>query len=409
LWVVLALTCSAAIAAESATNPSRRAVPVEGDPFQAQFDSIDPTGKLVLLAGGQRRVLAAAELVYWGDYRDSADRSQVVLADGSVLVAEIRQLAGDAIDVDAGLCGPLKLPLSAVRGLLMDPPFEPLQRDRLLAAVRSTPGADDQLLLDNGDTITGTLKGWRVADEAKDDLPATVLLAAKGRELKIAADTLVAITLNPALVRVPQARTDALELGFRDGSVLQVAKAARSQTTTRLTLVGGVDLELATETLPSELTWVRASSERVTYVSDLVPVGFKHIPLLELSWKPQSNRNALGGRLRSGGQLWTKGLGMHSTSQVAYDLGGRYRRFQAELALDDQAGVRGSVTCRVLFQDPQGQWQRAFESPVVRGSDKLLPISVDVSGVKRMALIVDFADRGDVLDHANWLNARLIQ
>jgi hypothetical protein len=108
--------------------------------------------------------------------------------------------------------------------------------------------------------------------------------------------------------------------------------------------------------------------------------------------------------------VWTKGLGIHSTSQVAYDLGGRYRRFQAELALDDQAGVRGSVTCRVVFQDAQGQWQRAFESPVVRGSqEKPLPISVDVSGVKRMALIVDFADRGDVLDHANWLNARLIR
>jgi hypothetical protein len=243
----------------------------------------------------------------------------------------------------------------------------------------------------------------------KDDQAPTVALATKGRELKVAADTVVAMFLNPALVRVPQGPTAVLELGFRDGSLLQVAKATGGPTATRLTLVGGVDLGLTAQTLSAELTWVRSSSDRVTYLSDLAPVGFKHIPWLELPWKPQSNRNALGGRLRSGGQVWTKGLGMHSTSQVAYDLGAKYRRFQAELALDDQAGFRGSVTCRVVFQDPQGQWQKAFESPVIRGSEKPVPVSVDVSGVKRMALIVDFADRGDVLDHANWLNARLIR
>jgi hypothetical protein len=36
-----------------------------------------------------------------------------------------------------------------------------------------------------------------------------------------------------------------------------------------------------------------------------------------------------------------------------------------------------------------------------------LPISVDVSQAQALALIVDFADRGDVLDRAAWLDARL--
>ena len=30
-------------------------------------------------------------------------------------------------------------------------------------------------------------------------------------------------------------------------------------------------------------------------------------------------------------------------------------------------------------------------------------------GAARMALLVEFADRGDELDHANWLNARLVK
>jgi hypothetical protein len=50
-----------------------------------------------------------------------------------------------------------------------------------------------------------------------------------------------------------------------------------------------------------------------------------------------------------------------------------------------------------------------YESPIVRGSNQPIPISVDVAGVQRMALIVDFAERGDALDYANWLNARLIE
>ena len=33
---------------------------------------------------------------------------------------------------------------------------------------------------------------------------------------------------------------------------------------------------------------------------------------------------------------------------------------------------------------------------------------VDVSGVKRLRLVVDFADRGDELDYADWLEARLV-
>ena len=34
---------------------------------------------------------------------------------------------------------------------------------------------------------------------------------------------------------------------------------------------------------------------------------------------------------------------------------------------------------------------------------------VDLTGAKRLTLRVDFADRGDELDHADWLNARLVK
>jgi hypothetical protein len=44
---------------------------------------------------------------------------------------------------------------------------------------------------------------------------------------------------------------------------------------------------------------------------------------------------------------------------------------------------------------------------VIRGGQPPVPISVNIRSAKKLELIVDYADRADVLDHADWLNARL--
>ena len=64
---------------------------------------------------------------------------------------------------------------------------------------------------------------------------------------------------------------------------------------------------------------------------------------------------------------------------------------------------------RVYVQDVNGDWQKAYESGIVRGGDDLVPVRVDLAGAPRLALLVDFADRGDQWDHALWLDARLVK
>jgi hypothetical protein len=106
--------------------------------------------------------------------------------------------------------------------------------------------------------------------------------------------------------------------------------------------------------------------------------------------------------------LYNKGLGIPSAARLTYQLDKPYQRLEAELALDDAAGMRGSVLCKVyLYAD--GAWLPVLETPVIRGGDEPLPISVDLKGAKAVTLIVDYADRGDELDLANWLNARLVE
>jgi hypothetical protein len=102
--------------------------------------------------------------------------------------------------------------------------------------------------------------------------------------------------------------------------------------------------------------------------------------------------------------LCLKGLGMHSASRLTYALTRPYGRFQAEPAIDDQTGG-GSVGFRVFVDGQVG-----YASPIVRGGQPPVPVSVDIAGAKRIDLVVDFADRADELDHrgrqANRLRGR---
>ena len=95
---------------------------------------------------------------------------------------------------------------------------------------------------------------------------------------------------------------------------------------------------------------------------------------------------------------------MHSASRLTYRLNGLYRRFEADVALDDQVGSGGSAVVRVFVDG-----QERTKSDVIRGGAPAVPVSVDVTGGKQLSLIVDFAERGDELDRVNWLNARLAE
>jgi hypothetical protein len=156
------------------------------------------------------------------------------------------------------------------------------------------------------------------------------------------------------------------------------------------------------------IRYIEPASPRVAWLSDLEPVGFKQIPFVSISRPFGVDASVLSSRLRCEGAVFRKGLGMPSASRLAYDVAG-FRKFEAEIAIDDAAGLAGSVVFKVLLEAEPGNWATAYESPVVRGGDALIPVSIDLKGAGRMALLVDFADRGDVCDYANWLQTRLVK
>jgi hypothetical protein len=132
------------------------------------------------------------------------------------------------------------------------------------------------------------------------------------------------------------------------------------------------------------------------------------VPYLSIEWPFERDRNVVGGPLAASGRRYLKGLGMHSASRITYRLDGKFRRLDATAAIDDSANKKGSVTFGVyVLRD--NQWKSAYTSAVMRGGDAPLLVSVNVESAQGLTLTVDFADRGDELDHADWLDARLVK
>ena len=359
------------------------------------------------------------QLVHWGTYRDVSEGPQIVLADGSLLLADVLGMDRNELSIGLDLSKfgrePLwedvRLPLDRLRGVLYQPPSPSADRDRMLDRLETVEGSDDQLWLGNGDVLSGTLEA--PIPPGVEQGETLLAIRVRNRSIRIPESKLLAVVFNPALAKTSAEPPRAAVLGFRDGSLVMATAIESGPQQVRLTLAGDIRLAANRERFWRELCYFAPPNPRIEYVSDLPVLDYRHLPFLELEWTYRTDRNVLGGRLRCQDCVYRKGLGMHSTSRLAYTLQGEYATFEADVAVDDAAAGQGSVVFRVFVEgpDPDGklQWTAAYESPVRRGGDPPLPVKVDVARAQRLALIVEFADRGDILDHADWLDARLIR
>jgi hypothetical protein len=420
-----------ALAAEE--QAAEVAILADGKRLVSGLAGIDEQWKISLRGAEAIRVLPASDLVLWGRYRDFERGPQVVLSDGSLIVGDVLHISGQEIVIgdSTGLGRVLwensSLPRRSVRAILFQPPADSLARDKLLDSLAGYAEREDELRLVGGEAIRGTLlagEPQRSGPELPGMLPENFRIAIRGRSdpLVVSAAKVVALVLGSSGRReAPMEENTAEEntvatLGLSDGSLLACAGFRVRTSIVELELAAGGTLKALHATLGDEshgfwdeVTLVQPRSPRVKYLSDLQTIGYKHIPFTGIEWPFGKDRNVLSGRLRSGGKVHLKGLGMHSAARLAYDLEPGWKRLEGEVAIDDAAALGGSVIFKIVLQDAGGQWQAAYESPIVRGGDVPLAFSVQLEQATRAALLVEYADRGDVLDYANWLNVRLVK
>jgi len=374
------------------------AVPAAGEPFHADLTGIAANWQITFAIGAKPRAMPAADLVCWGQCAEQGRGGALVLADGTLLMAEVVAADKERLTVNSDVLGTLKLPLEVLSGIIFHLPSQPPDRDKLLDRLARATGDADRLLLDNGDELAGLVTGI-VDDVAK--------LVTDVGPVEIKIDRAAALIFNPTLKhKVPKGNPLRAWVGLSDGSRLLSTQLLLDHQSLKITAFGQ-----SFTASPAALVFLQPLGGRAVYLSDIKPAEHHQTPYLDLAWPYETDRNVTGGLLRCGGRLYLKGLGVHSAARLAFSplplgegQGVRAARFEAALGIDDSTGGRGSVQFRVLVDG-----QEKYASPIIRGGDAPVPISVDVTGAQKLELVVDYADRADVLDHADWLNARLIQ
>ncbi len=423
--VVLCVACAAtAFAGEQAYRVAT------GESSNASLNRIDAERNVFFDTAGGETKLPAARLVHWGHLHDTADGTQVLLADGSIIVGSGVTMDDEHLIIEAStfgepegfnIAGTTRLPLNTVRAIIFRPPLAASHRDQLMQRISTSTAREDQLLLSNGDVVSGTFtKLARVEAEGGQPGPLAVTINTQAGPVEICPDKpagqlmekVTAMVFNPLLVR--PTRPDGLHMliGFRDGSRLYAARIEpKGNEQAEFTLIDGAKIASHPDlNVWNEIDYLQPLGGKTRYLTDLTPAtgSYKQTPLLDLTWPLGINENVLGGRLRAGGSLYPRGLGMHANSRVAYALDKPYKWLQAELAIDESAGDRGSVTF-VVATSSGGAYEVVYESPIIRGGQPPLSMNVDISGAKIIVLAVKSADRGTQLDRANWLNVRLIE
>ena len=327
---------------------------------------------------------------------------QLLFVNGDRLAGHVTALEGERLQARLPALGgdhPAALPLSALSVIWLAAPDgadDPALLRRRLATGRRDR---DTVLLRNGDVLEGVLNGL---DEK------AVQIEVDRKPESVARAKVAAVALSSDLAASLRPRGVYGRLVLADGSRVSLKSAACAD---GAVLTGTTLFDAPARVRVAEVISLALDQGRAVYLSDLEPRRFEQTPYLDLTWPLVKDGSAGGGDLRLGGGTYDKGLGMHSAARVRYDLGGRYRRFEALVGLDDQAGDdqagrQGSVRVRVLVdgrERPTG-WDRALGA-----RDGPVPLRVDVAGGRELTLVVDFGDRGGVQDRLDWADARLIK
>ncbi|WP_434362314.1 NPCBM/NEW2 domain-containing protein [Parasalinivibrio latis] len=147
--------------------------------------------------------------------------------------------------------------------------------------------------------------------------------------------------------------------------------------------------------------------QRHVYLSDLPEVSSTN------GWGPVEKDQSVGqkqandgGIITINGTQYSKGLGTHSTSEITYDLAGKYySAFSAVIGVDDSAGNRGSVVFEVYVDS-----KLVYQSPVMTGRDDGTPVNIPLTDVNtELTLKVLPTSDGGSYDHADWADAKLRQ
>jgi hypothetical protein len=164
-------------------------------------------------------------------------------------------------------------------------------------------------------------------------------------------------------------------------------------------------------TIPlDQLTKLDFSAANQVYLSDLEPESMDWIPYLSTGqvserltrlYQPRRDRTLKGKQLVLANQSFTKGLAIHSRTELTYRLTDNFQNFQALVGIDPAMGENGNVELVV-----SGNGKELLRKTLT-GKGEAVELKIDLQGINRLTILVDFGEQLDIGDHLLLCNARL--
>jgi hypothetical protein len=147
----------------------------------------------------------------------------------------------------------------------------------------------------------------------------------------------------------------------------------------------------------ADLSRIDFSSGNSQWLDALEPESVQWRPFIETkltaAWLPRP--------LLLAGQTYDRGLRIQSRTELVFRLTGDARQFQALVGIDDRVRPAGNVRLVVSGDDKE------LFRQTITGSDEPLPLGLDITGVKRLRILVDFGEQVDIADFLNLCDARI--
>ena len=108
-----------------------------------------------------------------------------------------------------------------------------------------------------------------------------------------------------------------------------------------------------------------------------------------------------GSPIVMGGRTFKKGLGTHAASKLALTLDGKAKSFSALVGISDsKKGTEACVEFKVI-----GDGATLWESGLIKAGMAPKPLQVNLTGIKKLELVVGDGGNSINHDHANWADA----
>jgi hypothetical protein len=318
---------------------------------------------------------------------------RVWLSAGGQLAAAAVQFDGEQFVLQTP-AGQWTVPPEAVQGVLFNQDVDLSRFERAL----DERSADTDILIATTEQGQGVVRG--LIESITDD---RVVFNYEGRSRSITLERVVGLVTADLKPERPGGPTGTVRL--TNGSSLTAGIGDLGEGQLMLLLPGQATIRLPESAIAS----ISLQSDRVRFLSDLDPLEVSCNPLATPRFTWQRDLSVRGQPLRlrwpgeGGVREFSRGIGTHAECRLEFENPDGFNRFVATVGIDAETDGKGDCEVSVW-----GDGIRLWEAEI-RGNTAPLPVEVDISGMRRVALVVRNGRHLDLGDHVDWAEARFLK